>query len=348
MSRSISYAQAIREATLLEMGRDESVVVLGLGVNDRSGIYGTTTGLRELFGEDRVFDTPISEDGMTGVAIGCALAGLRPVHVHIRMDFTLLAANQLINMAAKMRYMYGGAVSVPLVVRAVVGRSWGQGPQHSQSLYPMFMNIPGIRVVAPATAYDAKGALAACIRANDPVMFVEHRMLHNLQGIVPESDYVLPIGKARVLAEGQDVTLVGISYMAVECMRARYHLQHIGVSAEVIDPVWLSPLDFDCIRRSVEKTGAIVVADNAWTMCGAGAEIIARLAETTAGARAFKVRRLGFAPVPCPTTRNLESAFYPDARTVAKAARDLLAGRDTGWSPAGETPSEIAEFKGPF
>src|SRR5436309_10952081 len=219
------------------MTRDPSVIVLGLGVDDFKGLYGTTRGLQDEFGTERVFDTPLSEYGMTGVAIGAAMAGLRPIHVHIRMDFVLLAMNQIVNMAAKARYMYGGAVSVPIVVRSIIGRSWGQGPQHSQALHALFMHIPGLRVVAPSTPYDAKGCLIMSIRDDNPVMFIEHRMLHSQVGHVPEESYAVPLGKARVLADGTDVTLVGISWMAVECMRARSYLAQIGISAEVIDPV---------------------------------------------------------------------------------------------------------------
>src|SRR3989475_7076537 len=233
------------------MTRDPSVIVLGLGVDDFKGLYGTTRGLQDEFGPERVFDTPLSEDGMTGVAIGAALAGLRPIHVHIRMDFVLLAMNQIVNMAAKARYMYGGAVSVPIVVRSVIGRSWGQGPQHSQALHALFMHIPGLRVVAPASPYDAKGCLIQSIRDDNPVIFVEHRMLHPQRGHVPEELYAVPFGKARVLVRGSDVTLVGVSYMAVECLRAQRYLDEVGISAEVIDPISLSPLDTDTIVASV-------------------------------------------------------------------------------------------------
>src|SRR3989338_6353179 len=197
----LTYAEAIREATLQEMDRDPSVVVMGLGVEDPRPIYGTTRGLAERFGADRVFNTPLAEEGMTGVAIGAALAGLRPIHVHIRMDFLLLAMNQLINMAAKSRYMYGGSVSVPIVVRSIIGKSWGQGAQHSQGLYSFFMHVPGLKVVAPTTPYDAKGCLTAAIRDDNPVIFVEHRILHFQKGFVPKKQYVVKPGKARITAK---------------------------------------------------------------------------------------------------------------------------------------------------
>jgi pyruvate/2-oxoglutarate/acetoin dehydrogenase E1 component len=348
MTRELTYAAALHEATLQEMERDESVIVMGLGVDDHLGIYGTTVGLADRFGRERVFDTPLSEDGMTGVAIGAALAGLRPIHVHIRMDFLILGVNQLVNIASKAHYMYGGQVCVPLVVRAVIGRSWGQGAQHSQALYSWFMHTPGIKVFAPSTPYDAKGALAAAVRDDNPVLVIEHRHLHSRRGPVPEEPYAVPFGRARTLAAGTDVTIVGVSYMALESFRAHGYLAEVGISAEVIDPVCLAPLDVDSIVRSVERTGRLVVADNAWTSCGASAEILAAVAERLQGVRPIQVRRLGFAPVVCPTTRNLEDRFYPTAATVATAAYDLVRPSGARWVPKQRGAIETLEFKGPF
>lgn len=348
MDRVLNYSQAIREATEQEMTRDSSVIVLGMGVDDPLGIYGTTKGLVEQFGRERVFDTPLAEDAMTGVAIGAAMGGLRPIHVHIRMDFALLAMNQLVNMAAKTNYMYGGAISVPIVVRAIIGRSWGQGPQHSQALHSMFMHVPGLKVVAPTTPYDAKGCLAASIRDANPTIIIEHRMLSGLQSHVPEEPYTVPFGKARILEEGTDITIVGISHMAVECLRAKTYLDAIGISAEIIDPVSLSQLDIDSIAESTRKTGNLLVVDNAWTNCGASAEIVAGTMESLQGAREFSVRRMGFEPVPCPTTKNLENLFYPNARTIAAAANALCHKQEDRWIPQGEEAPEIAAFRGPF
>src|SRR6266571_275748 len=238
--RTLSYVDAVREATDQEMARDPSVVVFGLDVDDPKAIQGTTRGLLEKYGPERVFGTPLSEDAMTGAAIGMALAGLRPIHVHIRMDFLMLAMNQLVNVAAKSRYMYGGRVSVPLVVRSMIGKSWGQGAQHSQGLYSMFMHVPGLKVVAPATPYDAKGCLIEAIRDDNPVLYVEHRLLHFQRGPVPEPAFTVKPEKSRVTAPGRDVTLVGISAMQVECLAARQYLHDIGIAAETIDPIWLS------------------------------------------------------------------------------------------------------------
>jgi pyruvate/2-oxoglutarate/acetoin dehydrogenase E1 component len=348
MERMLSYVDAVREAADQEMERDPSVIVFGLDVDDPKAIQGTTRGLTQKYGPARCFGTPLSEDAMTGVAIGMALAGLRPVHVHIRMDFLMLSMNQLVNIAAKARYMYGGTVSVPIVVRSIIGKSWGQGAQHSQGLHSLLMHIPGLKVVAPTTPYDAKGCLVQSIRDDNPVMFVEHRMLHFQRGHVPAELYTVPFGKARVLAEGSDITLVGISWMAVECQRARVHLQQTGITAEVIDPVSLSPLDIETIVRSACKTGRLLVVDSAWTACGASAEIVAQVAERTQGERQVLVQRMGFAPVTCPPAKSLENLFYPDARRIAAAAYAMVTGRETTWMPTQEVPPEAVQFKGPF
>lgn len=346
--RRLSYVDAIREATDQEMARDPSVLVFGLDVDDPKAIQGTTRGLLEKYGSSRVFGTPLSEDGMTGAAIGMALAGLRPIHIHIRMDFLMLAMNQLVNVAAKSRYMYGGKVSVPLVVRSMIGKSWGQGAQHSQGLYSFFMHVPGLKVAAPTTPYDAKGCLMAAIRDDNPVLYVEHRILHFQNGPVPANPYTIVPGRARITAAGRDVTLVGISQMQSECLRSRFYLQEVGIQAEVIDPIWLSPLDIDTIAKSVEKTGRLLVVDNGWVCCGAGTEIVAQVMERLQGHRAFRMRRMGFASVTCPTTPRLEVLYYPDSRTIAAAARDLVEGTKTGWLPRERPELHSFVFKGPF
>ena len=348
MDRVLTYAEAILEATEQEMERDSTVILLGIGVDDFKGTWGTTKDLHVKFGRDRVFDTPLAEDGMTGVAIGAALAGLRPIHVHIRMDFVLLAMNQLINIAAKSRYMYGGSVSVPIVVRSVIGRSWGQGAQHSQGLHSYFTHVPGLKVVAPSTPYDAKGALTASIRDDDPVMFIEHRLVHFQRGHVPQNPYTVPFGRARVLAPGTDVTLVGISYMAVECLRAQQCLSEVGIRAEVIDPVSLAPLDMDTILNSVAKTGRLIVVDTAWTSCGVSAEIVARVAEQLQDSNRPRIQRMGYEPVTCPTTKNLEDLYYPNPQKIAVAAYSMVHDNGSSWSPRQVDAPEVVQFKGPF
>ena len=249
----INYGEALYEACSQEMQIDPNVFVYGLGVDDPKGHYGTTKDLHKKFGSKRCFDTPLSEDAMTGIGIGSALAGLRPIFVHQRMDFLLLCMNQLVNMAAKMRYITSGEHNVPIVVRAAIGRSWGQGAQHSQALQALFCHIPGLKVVAPTTPHDAKGMLITSIRDNNPVIFIEHRMLYKNAGYVPSEIYEIPIGKGRILKEGKDITIVGASFTVEESLKAADLLNEVGINAEIIDPITLSPLDYNLIRDSVKK-----------------------------------------------------------------------------------------------
>ena len=346
--RVLSYVDALCEAQAQEMRRDDDVFVFGLDVDDHRAIQGSTAGLLQEFGPERVFTTPLSEDAMTGVAIGAAMAGMRPIHVHIRMDFLMLCMNQLVNMAAKSHYMYGGQVSVPMVVRCMIGKSWGQGAQHSQGLHSMLMHVPGLKVVAPSNAYDAKGLLVAAIRDNNPVVFVEHRLLYFTDAYVPEELYALPLGVARVTREGDALTVVGVSNMLVECLRAAELLAEAGIEVEVIDPVTLSPLDIDTIAASANRTGRLLVVDNAWTNCGASAEIAAGVAERAD--RLVMVRRMGYAPTTCPTTPVLEDAFYPNPVTIATAAHAMVNPGAPEWrpDPEGAKLAYQVQFRGPF
>lgn len=350
-TRLLRYVDALREAFELEMERDPSVFLFGLDVDDHKGIQGSTVGLQNKFGPDRVFCTPLSEDAMTGVAIGAAMAGLRPIHVHIRMDFLLLCMNQLINMAAKSHYMYDGQVKVPLVVRAMIGRSWGQGGQHSQALYSLFMHVPGLKVVAPTNAYDAKGCMISAIRDNNPVIFIEHRLLYSIESYVPTASYEVPLGKARRLTEGNDITIVAVSHMVMEALRAKRHLDEVGIKAEVIDPITLVPLDIDTIMSSIKKTGHLLVVDNAWLTCGAGSEIFAKVIEQCQLQQipVPVMKRMGFAQTTCPTTRPLENLFYPSATSIAENSYQMLKGKHAPlWCPAEQLKTEVDEFKGPF
>jgi acetoin:2,6-dichlorophenolindophenol oxidoreductase subunit beta len=346
--RVLTYVDAIAESVAEEMERDPRVFVLGLDVDDHKRIQGSTRGLVEQFGADRVFTTPLSEDAMTGVAIGAAMAGLRPIHVHIRMDFLMLCMNQIVNIAAKAQYMYGGTVRVPLVVRCMIGKSWGQGAQHSQALHAMFMHVPGLKVAAPSNAHDAKGCMIAAIRDDNPVIFMEHRLLYATEAEVPCGEFTVPHGQARLCARGGDLTIVGISNMVVECLRAHELLRDAGIEADVIDPIWLAPLDIDMIVASVRRTKKLLVVDNGWTNCGASAEIVARVAETVG--TAISVRRMGFAPTTCPTSPWLERAFYPDPAGIAATAYALARPGGKAWRPDPER-AKLAyqmQFRGPF
>jgi len=348
--RVLKYVDALREAFDQEMERDQRVFLFGLDVDDHKGIQGSTLGLAQKYGPDRVFGTPLSEDAMTGIAIGAAIAGLRPIHVHIRMDFLMLCMNQLINMAAKAHYMYGGQVRVPMVVRSMIGKSWGQGAQHSQGLHAMFMHVPGLKVVAPSNAHDVKGCMIAAIRDDNPVIFVEHRLLYNMEAFVPEEPFVVPFGAARVRTRGDDITVVGISNMVMECLRAAELVGDVGIDVEVIDPISLVPLDIETILDSARRTGRLLVVDNAWTMCGASAEIIAAVAEGRAPGETIQLARMGFAPTTCPTTPPLEQAFYPNPVTIAAKIHEMVRPKALAWTPD-PGKAELAyqmQFRGPF
>ena len=342
----MTYAQAIRCGLIDSMLEDDAVVVLGQAVSDPKPTYGTTSGLAEKFGKDRCMNTPLSEEGMTGAAVGMALAGLRPVLVHIRADFMLLAMNQLVNMAAKVRWMYGGRLRCPMVIRAIIGKSWGQGPQHSQGVYSLLLGIPGVKVVAPVFPGAAYLALRAAIRDDDPVVFVEHRLLHGIDGTVDtDEDPDVTIQDHLIGWESPgDVTIYAVSYMAVEALRARSLLFDAGVRAEVVVPTWLSPVATGRLEQSVAGTGRLVTVDCSWVACGLGAEVGARLTE--AGMLpSGQFRRLGFAPTACPTSPALEVNYYPTARSIARAAYALVT-KDETWEPHAEATEPA--WKGPF
>lgn len=347
-ARILRYVDALREAVAQEMVLDPSVFVFGLDVDDHKAIQGSTAGLLEQFGPERVFNTPLSEDAMTGVAIGAAMAGMRPIHVHIRMDFLMLCMNQLVNIAAKAHYMYGGKVRVPMVARSMIGKSWGQGAQHSQGLYSMFMHVPGLKVVAPSNAHDAKGCMIAAIRDDNPVIFVEHRLLYPTEAFVPEQSFAVEFGRARVVKPGDDVTVVAISNMVLECLRAHELLADIGIHPELIDPISLVPLDIDTILASARRTKRLLVVDNAWTNCGASAEIVAQVIERAGPGAGIEVKRMGFAATTCPTTPSLEQEFYPNASTISDTIHRMV--RGTAWWPDPDRAklAHQVQFRGPF
>jgi pyruvate dehydrogenase E1 component beta subunit len=254
-------------------------------------------------------------------------------------------------MAAKAHYMYNGTVKVPLVVRTMIGRSWGQGAQHSQALHSLFAHIPGLRVVAPSNAYDAKGCMIAAIRDNNPVIFMEHRLLCNTKSYVPSAPYELEIGKGRVVKKGKDITIVAISHMAIEATRAAKHLESIGISAEIIDPIWISPLDMELIKKSVMKTGKLLVVDNGWVEFGTSAEIITRINELMPKGyknKPLKLARMGFAQTTCPTTKSLEDLFYPNSKTIAEKVCEIIGKKKINWKKIDLKNTELEEFKGPF
>lgn len=348
-SNNKTYVSALLEAQKQAMELDSKVFLMGLDIDDHLGIQGTTKGLVDQFGSDRVFTTPLSEDAMTGIAVGAAMSGLKPVHIHIRMDFLLLCMNQLINIAAKAHYMYGGNANVPLVVRCIIGKSWGQGAQHSQALHSLFMHIPGLKVVAPSNAYDAKGLMLSAIDDPNPVIFMEHRLLYNTESEVPNEPYKVEIGKSKVVRQGNAVTIVAISNMVIESLRAAEFLKDIGIEVTVVDLVSLSPIDMSPILASVDNTKNLLVVDNAWLNCGASAEIISRVCESTNSP--ISVKRIGFAETTCPTTPSLEDAFYPSPMTISQAVVELFAPeRMIDWDAQKVALEAVnaKQFKGPF
>ncbi len=320
---TITCAEAIREATDQAMADDDRVFIVGEGVPDPKGIFGTTLGLREKYGPERVMDMPVSENAVTGMCVGAALKRLRPIMAHQRVDFSLYSFDQIINNAAKWHFMFGGQSSVPLVIRMIIGRGWGQGAQHSQNLQALFAHIPGLKVVMPATAYDAKGLLVAAVEDENPVIFLEHRWLHRLTGRVPRGKYRLPLGKAKIARKGRDITVAASSYMTIESLRAARELSGLGVEVEVVDFRTVKPLDAGAVVSSVQKTGRLVAADSGWSSFGAAAEVLARAAE--AGCK-FKAppRRVALPDMPTPSSPALTKQFYPTYKNIVEEALDLM------------------------
>jgi acetoin:2,6-dichlorophenolindophenol oxidoreductase subunit beta len=345
--RVISYCEALNEAIMQEMERDPSVFIYGIGVPDHKKIFGSTAGILEKFGPERCFDTPIAEDSMTGLGLGAAINGLRPIHVHIRVDFLLLAMNQLANLVSSFCYSTGGTQGIPLVIRVVVGRGWGQGFQHSKSMHGTFAHIPGLKVICPTTTRDAKGLTIAAIRDNNPVLSFEHRWLYWQTGDVPVDSYEVPIGKGSIIREGKDLTIVATSWMNVEAMQAAEILGRNGINVEIIDPRTIAPLDEEIIIKSVNRTGYCLVADNDWVFSGFSAEVAAMVSEKCFGNLKGPVKRVGFAHTPCPTARHLENEFYPNAKTIVREVEKVLGIKEIDL--ARETFfSHEKHFKGPF
>lgn len=329
------------------MERDPTVFVYGIGAPISNQMFGSVKGIAERFGPDRCFDTPLSEDAMTGFGLGAAINGLRPVNVHIRVDFLLLAMNQLVNMVSTYSYSTMGKIKVPMVIRAVVGRGWGQGYQHSKSLHSYFAHVPGLKVVLPTTPRDAKGLLTAAIRDDNPVVFIEHRWLYWAVDDVPEEPYTIPIGEGNVVRTGDDVTVVATSWMNVEALKAAEILEKRGVGVEVVDPRTIAPFDDSIAVESTKKTGHCIVADNDWLSCGFSAEVAARVSEKCFAELKTPVMRIGFAPTHCPTVRSLENEFYPNTVHIIRAVEEKL-----GLNPMDLSGEEFysyeSRFRGPF
>jgi pyruvate/2-oxoglutarate/acetoin dehydrogenase E1 component len=322
--RIVSYAQAINEALALALEHDPGVFVLGQGVDDPLAMFGTTRGLHTRFGSDRVFDTPLSEEAMMGVSTGAAMNGMRPVFMHNRPDFILLAFNQLVTHASKFHFMDNGQTTVPMVVWAAIGRGWGSGAQHSQAIHGMLLGVPGLKIVMPSTPYDAKGLLLSAILDNNPVCVFEHRWLMKKDGIVPEGFYRVPIGKAVYRRRGSDVTIAGASHAIELGFQAATQLAAEGIDAEVIDLRTVKPLDEALILESLKKTGRLVVVDTAWMKGGLCAEVACIAAEKGYADLKAPVARVGLPDVPTPAGFALEQFYYPDSARIAEAVRRVV------------------------
>jgi len=320
----IYYSHAIRQAIEEEMERDERVILLGEDIAGYGGAFKTTEGIVDRFGPERVRNTPISEGGFVGVAVGAALTGLRPVVEIMFMDFITLAMDQLANHAAKLRYQFGTQATVPLVLRTPAGAGRGYGPTHSQSLEKWLVATPGLIVVAPSTAADARGMLKSAIRCDDPVIFIESKILYGRRGDVPEAEYTTPIGEAATVREGDDVTIVTYSRMTQEALRAADALAAHGIQAEVIDLRTLAPMDTDTVAASVERTGKVLVVEEGTITGGIGAEIVARVTESCFDYLSAPPRRVAAMDIPVPASRVLENAATPNWETIGRAAADLV------------------------
>jgi pyruvate dehydrogenase E1 component beta subunit len=320
----MSFTAALRQALREEMQRDERVCLIGEDIGRYGGAFGVTAGLLDEFGPKRVIECPISENSFVGVAVGAAMTGLRPIVEIMFMDFILLAADQIINHAAKLHYIYNGQVSVPLVIRAPTGAGRGYGASHSQSLEALFMQVPGLSIVVPYTPAQARGLLKSAVRANGPVLFVEHKLLYSRRGEVSEGDPLLPLGRAEVLQRGEDVTIVSYGHM-LDIVAEALEGEARGVSAEVINLLSLSPLDADTVAASVQRTGHLVVVEEGVACGGVGAEISALIAERCMEYLDGPIARVGTPKVPVPASRPLEDALLPSASGVAAAIHRTLA-----------------------
>lgn len=320
-----SYADALKQGLSQAMELDEKVIVIGQLVDYAPGVFGSTTGLAERFGAERVRDFPVAESAMTALGIGAAIAGMRPVLVHHRLDFMLYSIDAIVNWLSLWRFKSNGRSSAPVTIRAIVGRGWGQGPQHSKSLHAWFAHVPGLKVAMPATAFDAKGLLLESIFGQDPVLMIEHRSLFGLKDRVPELPYRVRFGRAAIRRSGEQVSLVAAGVMVPFALRVAALLAEQGVSAEVIDLRTVAPLDHETVSRSVEKTGRLVVLDPAWLSFGMAAEVVARVAERHGRNLRADPLRICHPDSHTPMSSALETVYYPREADAVKKIRSLVA-----------------------
>lgn len=321
--KEITYREALREAMAEEMRRDENVFLLGEDIGYFGGAFKVTDGLIAEFGEERVRDTPLAESAISGSAVGAAMVGLRPVAEIMFADFIVLCMDHLVNEASKMRYLYAGDQSVPMVLRAPQG-STGAGAHHSQCIEAWLLNIPGLKIVVPSTPADAKGLLKASIRDNDPVVFIEHRKLYPTIGLVPDGDYVVPIGKADIKREGTNITIIAISSMVPKALIAAEELAKEGISAEVLDPRTLNPLDMETILNSVKKTKNVLTVSEACLTGGPGSEIAARIISEAFDYLDSPIKRIGALDTPVPFSPTMEKFYVPNEKKIIDGVKEVL------------------------
>jgi len=324
--REISLIEALNEALREEMRRDPTVIVMGEDVGVLGGIYRVTSGLLEEFGPERVRDTPISEEGFVGAAIGLAITGFRPVVEIMYADFLANCMNQIVNFAAKMRYMTKGKLKVPIVIRTMIAHGRGHGGDHSQVPIPWFMNVPGLKIVTPSTPYDAKGLLKSSIRDDSPILFFEPYILYRHKGLVPEEEYTIPLGIADIKRKGEDITIVAISAMVPKALEAAEKLEGEGISVEVIDPRTLVPLDEETIINSVMKTNRLIVVEYSHKRCGVGAEIAATVIEKAFDYLDAPIIRIAAPNVPIPVSPTLGKLTVPSVEEIVETVRKLVVG----------------------
>ena len=320
-NRQISFADAINEAISISMQRDKKTLLMGLGVDDPKGIFGTTKGIKEKF-PNRVFDMPTSENAITAFSIGLSMRNYKTIITHQRVEFSLLSVEQIVNQAAKWHFMNAGQMSVPIVIRMVIGRGWGQGPQHSQTLEALYANIPGLKIVSPSTPSDAKGIMISAIEDLNPVLFFEHRWLHHIKGIVPSTYYKTKIGKSKILKKGNDITVVTNSFTTLETTKAIDMIKDLKISIELIDLLTIRPLDVDTIVKSVKKTGRLLVVDNGWKTYGISAEILSTVAEKVSNCKVYS--RIGTYENSIPSSQSLAKFFYPTPYSITKEIFRIL------------------------
>lgn len=323
-SRIMTYKDALHEATDILLEKYPEVIVMGEGVEDSAGIYGSVLNLYQKYGTERVFETPLAEQGMTGIAVGAAIVGLRPIYIHARMDFILLTLDQIINHASKYSYIFNGKASVPLVIRCIIARGWGSGAQHSQSLHSLLAHIPGLKIVFPSNPYDVKGMLITAVEDNNPVIFVEHRWLYNTTSYVPEGYYNVDYSKPNIINAGDKISIISSGYTSYQVLKLLKENPILKSQVELIDLRSINPIDYNTIYDSVEKTGNAIIIDESWEKGSIASDIAVNIYENCSSCLKNKVQRITLPNTPTPTAQILENAFYISDEEILNSISEVL------------------------